>query len=183
MKQRFLIFLLIFLSFTISGCECNHKWLDATCTSATTCSICGEMAGNPIGHVWNDATCTTAKTCAICKTTDGNPLDHDWQEATILAPQTCLSCGETIGDPLINNNHDNSSDVVQNICLLCNNVTSRETTLYCSSHDCTIYDCSYPAKSNNTGGWGSYCAFHGCCVNNCLGIPIGGTNYCASHIQ
>ena len=65
-------------------CRCNrlafrlfsHKWNDATCTEAKTCSVCGETEGEALGHNWNDATCTEAKTCSVCGATEGEALGH-----------------------------------------------------------------------------------------------------------
>ena len=51
-------------------------------------------------HTWVEATCTTPKTCSVCGTTEGEPLEHNWMEATIEAPRTCTLCGATEGDTL-----------------------------------------------------------------------------------
>lgn len=54
------------------------------------------------GHKWIDATCTEAKTCSVCGKTEGEPLGHDWIESTPNYQQskTCSRCGETEGEPL-----------------------------------------------------------------------------------
>ena len=54
----------------------------------------------PVGcpHDWIDATCTTAKTCSICGQTEGEPLGHTWVEATKYAPKTCSTCGYKEGN-------------------------------------------------------------------------------------
>ncbi len=37
---------------------CNHQWIDATCTVARTCELCGETEGEVLGHNYNGgATC------------------------------------------------------------------------------------------------------------------------------
>lgn len=56
----------------------------------------------PVGcpHDWIDATCTTAKTCSICGQTEGEPLGHTWVEATKYAPKTCSTCGQKEGNLL-----------------------------------------------------------------------------------
>lgn len=54
----------------------------------------------PVGcpHDWISATCTTAKTCSICGQTEGEPLGHTWVEATKYAPKTCSTCGYKEGN-------------------------------------------------------------------------------------
>lgn len=84
----------------ISNQECNHNWIEATCTDPRTCSICGEIEGVPLGHTWLEATCTEPKTCSICGETEGEPLGHTWLEATCTESKTCSVCGESEGEPL-----------------------------------------------------------------------------------
>ena len=104
----------------------HHNWQDATCTSPSTCSVCGATQGEALGHAWKDATCTEAKTCTRCGATDGAALGHaweirsctepryctrcgatessavghDWKEATCTEPKTCKRCGATEGEAL-----------------------------------------------------------------------------------
>lgn len=37
---------------------CQHNWLDATCTTPRTCSLCGTKEGYPTGHSWEEGSCT-----------------------------------------------------------------------------------------------------------------------------
>ena len=211
MKNALIIVVSAILLFSLSGCGCNHQWQNASCTSPVTCSSCGEKAGTPIGHYWTDPSCVQGKTCIICNTTEGTPTGHTWIEATCTAPKTCSICQLSEGDPVehdwqtsnkkypkvcseckvikdqtTSNTSQNSSttsnqgsSTTRPTCLLCSNFTSRSSSLYCSTHDCSI--CSGQAKSNGAGTWGSLCSYHSCQEYGCLGIPIGGTNYCASH--
>lgn len=48
------IFTIIFIGI-LAGCE--YDWQAATCTAPLTCSICGEIFGEPLGHTWKDANC------------------------------------------------------------------------------------------------------------------------------
>lgn len=61
----------------LAGCQCEHKWIEANCTTAKICSECGETEGESLGHEWKDADCLTAKICTECGTTEGEPLGHD----------------------------------------------------------------------------------------------------------
>ncbi len=88
---------------TCSVCEqsegepLKHQWKNATCDSAVTCVLCSDTAGTALGHQWRVATCVKAKTCSVCNKTDGNPLGHDWQKATCTNPKTCVVCNKTKG--------------------------------------------------------------------------------------
>ena len=82
MKQN-RIFLIIALVLTIcffSGCKknnieaCEHNFSNATCTSPSTCTKCGETRGTALGHDWLDATYERPKTCQRCGATEGEKL-------------------------------------------------------------------------------------------------------------
>ncbi|MBR2885013.1 MAG: hypothetical protein IKL42_00315 [Clostridia bacterium] len=190
MKRVFSIALILFVLFMCSACNskeptkqiCKHEWQDATCETPVTCKVCSETAGNAIGHQWQDATCTTAKKCIVCSKTEGESLGHNWQDATYTKPKTCTTCGTTTGNVLSkpSNNSPTTNTPTVSRCRICSNVTSRKETPYCSTHDCTISTCPYPAKNDNRGGWGSHCEFHGCPTPGCLGWPQGSDNSCAS---
>ena len=77
----------------------SHQWVEATCTEAKRCSVCGLIDGNPLGHKWVEATCTEPKHCSICGTTEGSASGHDWVEATCTEPKHCSICGTTEGKP------------------------------------------------------------------------------------
>lgn len=173
-----------------AGEPLGHRWLQADCVKAKTCEACGLTEGKPLGHTWLDAACTAAKTCDVCGQTEGEPLGHAWLDATYDAPKTCEVCGETEGEPLqkpqyiyVGPNTSGDSDhssTEKSKCLICGNSISRSDTNYCSSHDCSISGCPYPAKHSGNA-YGSYCEFHGCHYSGCLNTPIGGSDYCASH--
>lgn len=82
------------------GSPLGHHWIDATCFSPKTCSICHTIEGTALDHLWVDATCTLSKHCTLCNTTDGLPLEHQYTEPTLDAPATCTMCGHTKGAPL-----------------------------------------------------------------------------------
>lgn len=75
----------------------GHTWEAANCTSAKTCSVCGETEGEALGHTWTDATCTEAKTCQICGETDGEPLGHTVDAWEIVTETSCAQAGEEKG--------------------------------------------------------------------------------------
>ena len=100
--KKHLIFLLcaVCCICLLVGCECEHEWLDATCTDPKTCEKCGETKGDALDHKWKDATCEDPKTCKVCDETDGDALGHEWTDATCDAPKTCNVCDKTEGNPL-----------------------------------------------------------------------------------
>jgi len=126
MKKFSVLLLALVLVLALTACGCEHEFAAATCTEPSTCTLCGETEGTPLGHVWMAATCDAPKTCETCGTTDGEPkghtmveatceeakhcencnltegeaLGHSWLEATTDAPQTCEVCGLTEGDPI-----------------------------------------------------------------------------------
>ena len=72
-----------------------------------TCSACGDSYVadhvDALGHTWIDADCTTAKTCSVCGETEGEALGHSY-EAVVTAPDcvngghttyTCSACGDS----------------------------------------------------------------------------------------
>ncbi len=102
MKKKLLAGVLaVMMVLLLTSCGCDHEWQAATCTTAKTCSVCGETEGEVPGHAWQEATCETAKTCTACNITEGEALGHDWQEATTEAPKTCARCKRTEGERII----------------------------------------------------------------------------------
>ena len=93
----------------------GHVWVDATCTKAAHCSVCGLEEGTPLEHTkvvdkGYDATCekeglTDGSHCSVCNKVleeqkEIKKADHTWVDATKKAPKTCSVCGETTGEKL-----------------------------------------------------------------------------------
>ena len=87
----------------------GHSWLDATCTEASTCAVCGATDGEALGHSYDAViqgpTCTEdghgAYTCTVCGHSYEEVLPtpgHAWEEANCVAPKTCTVCGLTEGE-------------------------------------------------------------------------------------
>lgn len=101
MKKMARILFVLLLAGILSGCECKHEWLPATCTEPSKCSNCEEIQGEELGHVWIDATCLEARICSTCNLVDGEPNGHQWAEATCNTPKTCVVCGKEEGSPIL----------------------------------------------------------------------------------
>lgn len=104
MKKVRFYFLLCILLLTLCACsttkKCEHTWIDATCATPKTCSLCGVVEGSISDHNWMDATCTTPKTCSVCSATEGVANSHIWVDATCTTPKTCSLCKGTEGNSL-----------------------------------------------------------------------------------
>lgn len=107
MKQRpFLLSFLIVLVLLLSGCRCEHEWIDANCESARICKICESTDGDALGHQWEEATCLAPMTCSRCSQVNGDPLSHvpsdpkvssDYIRRESIQMQYCQVC-ETVLD-------------------------------------------------------------------------------------
>ena len=93
----------------------EHKWVEATCTKAAHCSVCGLEEGTPLEHTkvvdkGYAATCekeglTDGSHCSVCNKVleeqkEIKKADHTWVDATKKAPKTCSVCGTTEGEKL-----------------------------------------------------------------------------------
>ena len=99
----------------------GHKYADATCTVAATCTVCGKVNGDPNGHSYEDdvtaPTCTeegyTTHTCSACGDsyvdTKVDALGHDYKDV-VTAPtcsakgyttHTCAACGDSYVDTYV----------------------------------------------------------------------------------
>lgn len=92
MRKIVLVFTIVIMTVTMSGCCFHHEWSEATCTSARVCLKCGKIEGDPLGHTWISATCTEPMICSVCGETQGNPLGHTYD---IDGDDfTCTRCNE-----------------------------------------------------------------------------------------
>ena len=144
MKQN-RIFLIIALVLTIcffSGCKknnieaCEHNFSDATCTSPSTCTKCGETRGTALGHDWLDATYESPKTCQRCGATEGDPVGehtHIFKKATCTKPKICRICSFEEGSPL---GHEESIKFPEDA--KCNNTYTVE--VYCTRCEELLYE-------------------------------------------
>lgn len=122
----------------LTGCKCEHEWIDATCTEPKICSKCEETDGVSLGHAWREATCTEAKTCRVCKVTEGEALGHDWKDATCTEPKTCTRCLTTEGNTLGHSTGDwttlreatcTEAGIIESICAACGEAVTKETEM------------------------------------------------------
>ncbi len=106
----------------VEKCTTHQPMSEATCTSASVCTICQAIIQPPLGHTPSDwivdveATCTAEgrrhKVCTKCKelvVDESIPnASHKWLDATTQAPKTCTACGITEGEKLPTKKNCNS---------------------------------------------------------------------------
>lgn len=124
MKKFLSAMLIVILIVSVCGCEktCEHEWAEATCTTAQTCLMCGEIQGEVLEHEFSDATCEEAKKCSRCAETEGKALGHsvyEWntiQDSTCSEPGikegVCKRCEEVINDEVEFKEHEPGGWVV-----------------------------------------------------------------------
>ena len=101
MKRTYILLLsLLLLAALLSGCECDHQWVEADCLTPKTCEKCQATEGEALGHDFAPASCTAPETCTRCGETQGETMEHDFAPANCTVPETCVQCGETRGEPL-----------------------------------------------------------------------------------
>lgn len=60
-------------------CANGHKWVEATCSSPETCSVCGKTSGKPLGHDLYITKCTR------CDYTDFSRLAKSYSDEAVTA--------------------------------------------------------------------------------------------------
>lgn len=100
MKKISLTFLSFLLVMLLTGCQCKHEWVDATCEAPKTCAKCSETEGEALGHKWLAATCEDPKYCSVCGKVEGEPMSHTWVDATCTEAKYCSACKAAEGEPL-----------------------------------------------------------------------------------
>ena len=115
-RKLFAVCLFLFGVLLLCACGCEHAWKTATCTTPTTCTLCGETAGEPLGHqqteaIIQQATCgengLKTLTCSVCHSIQAEAIlatgNHTYEQTAHEAPtcqkdgktvSTCKSCGE-----------------------------------------------------------------------------------------
>ena len=72
--------------------ECQHEWVEPTCTEDGYCTKCGIKSGTALGHDKGNVACDVAAPCVRCGETVP-ATDHTPEgEATCLLPAICSVC-------------------------------------------------------------------------------------------
>lgn len=120
----------------LTGCMHEHTFADATCTSAKTCTECGETEGETLGHNWIPADCINPEKCTICGKESNPARGHE----TNLGK--CDRCGEIQNESIINRITSASSSAGDDVTTASNLILSSD---YSSLND--IYNNIIAAQS------------------------------------
>lgn len=113
----------------------EHQWLDANCTHAKTCMICGETEGNKINDAHAYAKSGEWYACVFCDAsapqignppTDNECPEHQWLDASCTYEKTCMICGLKEGAPVSTAHLYKKCDNWY-ACVFCNTEAPRET--------------------------------------------------------
>ena len=86
----------------VGTAECEHDWVDATCSAPKTCTKCGETEGEALGHAWGEtayswaedySSCTATRECSRCTEKEVNTTNN---VASSTTDATCENPGETV---------------------------------------------------------------------------------------
>ena len=128
----------------ISPCGCcagNHtpSENEVDCTTAQTCTVCGEILVAALGHTAGEAaTCTTAQTCTVCGDEIVAALGHTEGEA-VTENEVAATCTA-----------DGSYDNVV-YCSACDVELSRETITVAATGHTEVVDAAVAATCTETG--------------------------------
>lgn len=82
MKKNVLqLLVVLMLALSLSGCGCEHEWVEANCVTPKTCSLCQETEGEALGHeydkwdVINDEKMSHA--CVNCDAAETREIDRE----------------------------------------------------------------------------------------------------------
>ena len=65
------------LCLSLTACGCRHDWKDTPNAHSQTCALCGEIQLKDEACKWVDATCESPKTCSVCEKTEGERIITD----------------------------------------------------------------------------------------------------------
>ena len=91
----------VYYVFDINIATCIHvAGAAATCTTAQTCTLCGEVLAPATGHTANIAfaDCVTAKACSVCETVIDAACGHYWDDDADEPQGICYYCNATNPD-------------------------------------------------------------------------------------
>ena len=132
--------------------------MEATCTSAKRCMICGTASGDPLGHVGSGESCLDPIQCEVCGEKFVAYDSHAWVDATCTEAKTCSVCGQIDGEPA---GHDYTAVALGDgtHTLICQNNQRHQQTENCYGGQATCLDvanceaCGSAYGEIGTHGW------------------------------
>ena len=116
LKRFFVLAVVSICVLALSACgECEHVWIDASCTAPKTCSVCGITEGESLAHSWIDATYEAPKVCSSCGVTEGEPLEKPKYSKEELIASNTISENQNKFDFLVGNDKRFEYDEEKNV--------------------------------------------------------------------
>ena len=120
-----MLFIVCSIVHIINPCLFKHKWIEATCTEAKHCEICGKTEGTTLPHKIIEGNCTTPSVCKFCGLVIKEAAGHNWEVTDIIKPATCADeglrsstckiCGENITEAIPKSNEHNFGEwIIEN---------------------------------------------------------------------
>lgn len=158
---------------------CDHNWIDATCTTPKTCSLCGKTEGEALGHI-EEIIPAKAATCEETGLTDGvrcsrcgeilveqqviPALGHNYTSEVIksatcteegLRRYTCTRCGDTYDEVIPVLAHSQAIREENRIEPDCTNNGSYDKVTYCTvcNEELSRETINLPALGHDYGDW------------------------------
>ena len=123
--------------------DCEHEFVDPTCTEDGYCSLCGEIGVEANGHIGSQATCTVPSICEVCGEEVSPTLDHTVDETSCTEASVCSICGTEVA-PATGHEPSAATCIDPSICVNCGEVLSPElghtaTEVTCTQNSvCTV---------------------------------------------
>ncbi len=72
--------------------DCDHQWVEVSCTENGHCSVCNMISANALGHDFEEHICTQSADCLRCGF-EKIPEQHELTVLTCVDDSVCLKCG------------------------------------------------------------------------------------------
>ena len=118
--------------------ECLHRWSEATCVEAKTCTICSKTSGGALGHTTSQGICTRCGIYSGVKTWEFGELTDEFQQ------KTGVKYVSTHVKGTFNNSATTNSEVLAEL-----QVTVDDVMISLAEYNYSIVKCSYGSDTYN----------------------------------
>ncbi len=129
----------------------GHDWNEATCSTPKTCKNCSATEGVALDHIPNadDGDCTTAITCSVCgEVTTAANASHTGGEASCEHKANCSVCGKEYGELAEHIPNTDDGDCTTEItCSVCGEIMTEAN----ASHTGGTATCEHKAECTVCG--------------------------------
>ena len=132
-------------------------------------SGCGEKEKSETQQVSSEAKETKTQDTEINE--DVQPVQETMPEPQVPEVEMCWDCGKLPAS-------GTSYYCVNCKCMICDRRRKLGNYMYCSQHNCEVYNCAAMAVDNSP-----FCVSHKCAMPGCKNQAWSGSQYCAAHKQ